>query len=744
MRRSATILAVLSLAACEASVDPLQRQKDAEKANNTVGSPTSENTPIDGPTGPTVFTAKPYTQEGPLSGSVRVDFTIAKGGVMPGYYETPWPSEMFKRDDGSIAFEQFPESNRLLVSTYVEQAKKDLKAFSVAQTGYFHFSGAPKIDQLPSAGDSMRKESPVFLMDVDEMSPDRGTFMPLEFRYYDKKLTYVDSHVLAAKPLAGFVLRPNTLYAYVVRRDLGDQSGQPLGTSADMEAVKWTEPRQNSDEEKARLLHQPTLDYLESLGLERKDVAAIGLFRTQSPQEVTDKMLTVATSLTGNKSPKFVDAVWGTEGTEYALITGHYCTPNFQTKIENAPFSAADGGTVAFDSYGNPLVSDIPANYRDDGDLTSKDSECTPLMKARFTISIPKNKPMPQNGWPLLISAHGTGGDANSFVGNDDFAGWAASLGIAVVSTDQPLHGSATDPGRRPGSDKPVVLNVGGFPISVPPGLNLTAAELFYNPVNPGAGRDNARQSTVDTMVLARLTSATNFETAKVGAAALLATKMGRTRPRFDAGKILLAGHSQGSQTVAPQAAIDPLVKGVLLSGCGGDIRYGILRRTNPFEMKSLLSGLLGMQTDELDEFHPLMALAQTFADPVDPQSYARFYREPLAGRKRQNVLHYVGTNDTYNPRETGIALAVALKATQLEPVGQPIVGLSLMNVLSAKQAKANNGDGATIAFIELQAASNYDGHFILYYHPGASALAKGFLGTAVTGGPATIGPFAP
>ena len=41
----------------------------------------------------------------------------------------------------------------------------------------------------------------------------------------------------------------------------------------------------------------------------------------------------------------------------------------------------------------------------------------------------------------------------------------------------------------------------------------------------------------------------------------------------------MLAGHSQGCQSIAVLGAVDPRVRGVLLSGCGGDVRLGVLYR---------------------------------------------------------------------------------------------------------------------------------------------------------------------
>ncbi len=741
-----SVLLSFSLLACQGSVDALEREKEAQKNNNKVNTGTQSSDPsVDGPTAPTAFVPTEYKPAGAIAGNNYVDFTIMRGVTPPGFFESPWPSVNFQQEDGSIAFDRFPEANALLVSTYVAQAKRDIKGFSVAQTAYFHFQQTPDTLKLPTSGDSMRKESTIFLVDVDEASPDRGTFFPLEFRYYDQKQKYLEAHTLAVKPLAGFVMRSNTQYAYVVRRDFSDKNGNLLGTTADLEATKWTEPRSTDDEERARAKHAPTFNYLESIGVKRDAIAAIALFRTMNTYEVTDKMINVATSLTGNRTPRIVDAKWGSNGSNWARIEGHYCTPNFQQKIETAPFTLSNsGGNVAFDVYGTPLVSDIPANYRNDSDPATKDSECTPLMKASFVLTYPLTGTMPANGWPLLVTAHGTGGQADSFVGNNDFSSWAASQGMAAVGTDQPLHGVSGDPGRRPGAG--ITPKVDPFPgVEIPlefgPGKGVTAEEMFYNPVNPAAGRDNARQSTIDTVVLARLIASTNFETLAFNGTPVLPPKAGTTRPRFEASKLFLAGHSQGSQTVAPQAALDPMIKGVLLSGCGGDIRYGILRRKEPFELRSALEKYLGMSGGELDEFHPLMSLAQSFADPVDPQSYARLYRDPLAGRSKQNVLHYVGTTDLNNPRESGIALAVALHATQLEPIVSPILELSFLNIPSSLgPIKANNGDNATIGFIEIPGTAN--GHFVLYQIPEAGQLAVKYLGSLVGGGAATIGPY--
>src|SRR5262249_13858276 len=161
----------------------------------------------------------------------------------------------------------------------------------------------------------------------------------------------------------------------------------------------------------------------------------------------------------------------------------------FQGDVERAPYLSSPGGRIPMEG-GLPRLVPIPPSTKYHA------PECGRLMRARFVLTIPST-PMPDAGFPLLLSAHGTGGAAYNFRGEHNFAGWAARHGIAVVSTDQPLHGGADEQGARPGSREPFVLRIGIFPI--PLGSGKHVGELaFYNPLHPGAARDNLRQAAVD------------------------------------------------------------------------------------------------------------------------------------------------------------------------------------------------------------------------------------------------------
>jgi hypothetical protein len=705
---------VLSLlSACSASLGV---------APNPPGTTTSTKPPVTTTTN-TTPPSQPYAPTEGITGAVHVEFHLPRGQTQD-FYQLPWPTDIMKTPQGLLDLSNFPQNTRLLVSAYVAEAERSLSGYSTSPSVYFHFSGAMPAALPPTPGDTMSFNAPLFLLDVDPNSPERGSFVPVELRAYRQDYLYVPQNTLAVKSIAGWALRPSTLYAAVIRRELADGNGLALGTTFDLEVTKWTEARSSSDEESARELHQPVYDYLESQGVARDDVAGIAVFRTQAPADVTSAMFSVVTHLSGAYTPKILSAKWNDtlvySGAPYNVIEGHYCTPNFQTQIDMAPFGTG-GGTIAFDAGGNPLVSDIPpssAYYH---------TECAPLMEAHY-VSGP---------FPLMESAHGTGGDATSFIANqaNDFGAWAASNGIAGVSTEQPLAypaGAPTDPGARPGASGAVVLAIGGITVPLPSGLNLTPQELFYNPVNPGAGRDNARQASTDAVVLARLAAATDWSQVS----GLDST---HPIPTFDATRFVASGHSQGSQTNAPYAAIDPLVKGVLLSGCGGDIRIGILERTSPFALAPLIVAVAGTYDGELDEFHPLMALAQSIADPVDPQNYARLYRDPLPGHTAQNVMHFVGTNDTENPPASGEAMAVALRAVEIAPVLDPVLGLTLAGIAPSNGAVSGNNRGATAVFAEFYNPTE-DGHFIMYDVPAARALAAQFFATVLPG-PLTMGP---
>lgn len=655
-----------------------------------------------------------YTPSAPLSGETRVAFTIPRRDEPPSFFDLPWPSELSRLPNGRPDFRAFPGREALLFDAYVDAAERDVEGFGLTPAIYFRVEGAPESLSWPrDPRATMSASAPIFLVDVDPQSPERGSFLPIAHRVYDAEARFVPARTFAVKPIAGVVLRPSTLYAAVVRRELG---GRDLGTTMDLEIVKWTSPRADAREERARELHAHALDLIASLGAPRDRIAALALFRTHAPHAITARLVDAIEHLPPGKKARVLEARWNedralAEGPgAYRVIEGTYCTPNFQAGIERAPFVAEAGGRIALDEHGVPRLAPVPGASR------YHRAECGGLLHARFVMSVPA-RPAPPGGYPLMVSAHGTGGSALSFLGKNDFAGWAAAQGIAVVSTDQPLHGGR---GRapRPGSREPITISIAGFPLKLSKDPH-DAEVAFYNPLRPYAARDNLRQAAADAMVLARLFTSIDLGTF---------LPPDPPAPRFDRSRILAAGHSQGSQSLAVVAAVDPLVRGVILSGCGGDARLGVLRRED-LPVVTAITAMIGFSRGELDEFHPFMTLLQTLADPIDPASYARLYWDPLPGRKPPSVLHYQGMGDSYTPNVTAEALAVALKATPIAPA------VTALPWIASKPITIDDilREATPRLFAQIAPTKQEDGHFVIYHEPEAVEIAKRFMRAVVS-----------
>lgn len=687
---------------------------------------------------------------------VRVMFEIPEEGAPIDMTRTPWPTEMARLPDGHLDLRAYPGHGSTLLEEYLARAAEDLDGFSIAPVVYFRFEGPLDLRAAPAEDTSRSAGAPIVLVDVDPVSPEQGTFYPIALHATTRDMRYVKAGTLAVRPLDGFVLRPGTLYAAVVKRSFGGVPGG-LATSPDLDAVVARSPRGGAAAERAHAQHAPSIGALEQLGITRADIAALAVFRTGAPHLPNERLVRAvddlfaaptpaagtgaapaakgATAAPGTHmtsaapaAPRVVSAAWdisyGVPGL-YRVVRGWYCTPNFQQHIENAPFLEHEGGRVLLSSGGQPQVAVVPAAAR------AAHTDCPGQIRARFLLSVP-DMPAPKDGFPLLVTAHGTGGSATSFLGRADFAGWAAQEGFAAISTDQPLNGGVES--GRPGAAGPVVLPMG---ITLP-GNRFGASIAFYNPLYPGATRGNMHQATADALVLVRLFAGLDFAALRdAKGQPLLRATASEPAPRLDARRTVLAGHSQGCQSLAAVGAVDPRTRGVILSGCGGDARLGILYgRPVDEPISEWISLTLGLDPEELSPFHPLMALVQNLADPIDPLAFARLYREPPPGRTAPKILHFEGLRDRYTPEVAAEALAVALRARPVTPLVRPVTGLVLLGLQApgsgSPPAPPLPGAAPTDRlFAQFAPARGREGHFVLYDVPGASDLFRDLLRAA-------------
>jgi hypothetical protein len=315
-----------------------------------------------------------------------------------------------------------------------------------------------------------------------------------------------------------------------------------------------------------------------------------------------------------------------------------------------------------------------------------------------------------------VLYAHGTGGNWRSYL-NDGTGAVLAAHCVATMGVDQIFQG--VRPGSTPGATESQI------------GL------VFYNFNNPLAGRTNGRQSAIDEVQRARLFTESHL---KVPASVSSTT----ADILFDDTKLMFFGHSQGGLNGPLFTAIDPTARGGVFSGSGAEIAIALLDKTSPQPsvaglVSSLLLGLNGSTVEELDIFHPGMALIQSMIDVEDPLHYARLQAtEPRAGFASKSVymtegINPDGTGDTYAP-PPGIeahALAMGLPLqlpgehaiAQLawggaQPVTVPEAGLS-GDIASGK---------ASGVLAQWSVPPGDDGHFVVFDVANARVQAAQFI----------------
>jgi len=328
--------------------------------------------------------------------------------------------------------------------------------------------------------------------------------------------------------------------------------------------------------------------------------------------------------------------------------------------------------------------------YLSSGGALVLDADGTPLVQRTESVRFAVTLPSGAGPFPVVLYEHGTGGDYESFwregLGPD-----MAARGVAMLSMDQVLHGP-----RNPSCWPPTSA------------YENCVGTAYFNFINPYAGRDNTRQGAADGFQLLRLAHAL---------------------PQLDSAHIAFLGHSQGGLTGAPFVAAEPELKAAVMSGTGGILAITVLVRKDPLDFKSIAELLLGIQgREELEPFHPVLAVIQTFGEPADPISYGRhFAHDPLGGGAR-SVLLTEGLLDPYTSAQASEALgAAALFDIGGTAAHQNDAFLKLGLHVDPLPHDVAPGTGLLLQFPS-------DGHFAMFDNPVARCRVEGFLQSALFG----------
>ena len=253
----------------------------------------------------------------------------------------------------------------------------------------------------------------------------------------------------------------------------------------------------------------------------------------------------------------------------------------------------------------------------------------------RFSLSVPEASacPMPAAGYPIVLYAHGTGGDYRSYVA--DGTGPALTSPHAWRPWASTRSSRARAPARCRGPRRP------------------RSGSIFFNFKNPVAARTNGRQSAIDEVQRARLFTESHL----VVPAAVSTTS---------ADILLRRGPNDVLRPLAGRAQRPALHRRRSRGARRRVLRFG--RRDHhrparqdqpPPSVRDLVRTLLGFTLSnaaELNVFHPTMSLFQSLIDVEDPLHYGLLQAsEPRAGFAPKSIymtegINPDGTGDTYAP----------------------------------------------------------------------------------------------
>ncbi len=615
------------------------------------------------------------------------------------FFEHPFPSDLRREADGKARYVGWPNPfQNVLISEYIKATDHLLDGFSPDAPVYLRFDKPIDPATLPADPPaSAKSDASVQVIDVDPSSPEKGQRRLVQLHWQETVAegSYWQPNTLAVMPILGRPLRPKTRYAVVVTKKARAKDGAEIHPSADLDEVLGNTPV-TTKTQKVHDLFAPAIAELAAAGVATKDIVHLTAFTTNDP---TAEVFAIADDVKANvPAPTAKDWAAKDATADYDVYEGNYGpSPNYQSGT--VPYrKPPDGGGFVFEG-GKPKLQNT--------------------FDLRFALMVPnKDKcPMPASGYPVVLYAHGTGGDYRSFV--DDGTGPAlAQRCMASMGVDQIFHGT------RPGS-----------PDANDPQRDSKIQLLFFNFDNAFAARTNNRQSAIDVVQQGRL-----FTASHVTVPAAVSTTKGDIA--FDATKVMFFGHSQGGLNGPLFLAASDIARGGVLSGAGSVLAVALLEKTKPVDVAAAVRVLLGLsdpdRAKELNVFHPALALAQTIVDATDPIHYGAFITtSPRPGFAPKSIFQTEGiaadgSGDTYAPPHGIEALSVAMSLPRILPGTRPIVegqwaGLADLTIPASGVQGNIAGGRATGGLAQFTPKSGSDGHFVVFNVPQARAQAATF-----------------
>jgi hypothetical protein len=610
----------------------------------------------------------------PERAPVTFNFPTTKNGEA--FLDTPWPSDVMVHKDGTLNLRRFPNPFNSQTLEEFLGIFGTAPGWSRNSTLAFKVDGGVDEDTLPKTpADSIKDDASMFLIELETQRR-----LPLEWKTYPEGTSFYPPGTVAVNPLVGVVAHGP--YALVVTSAAHRKDGVPLGPSDDLKLLLTCGTIDEGAIDSKDVDCAPYQKLVTDLG---KDVVDVALVQKVTPQDTLPQFLSgYAAARAYTPVISNVTARPDVAADPYRIYDGTIRLAHFQRG--RAPYDTFDGTSGGFDYSGPELVDGAGASpvVTDEEDVA-------------FLITIPKNRARPPEGWPVVINGHGTGGDLESGLGRTpgSEAFHITSAGAAMLAISEPLHNGRD--GYREGQENALTFN-------------------FFNPL---AGRDNWRQSALEKVQLVTAVADLDFTNAD-GAV-----------ETFNENQIGYFGHSQGGIVGGQFVPMETRIRGALLSGAGAGFATSMVEKTDPPPaIADILRLVLSMPDDEeIDLFHPVPAVLQTFVDAADPLNYGAYWQETQKTQAR-HLLVTSGLKDTFTPKRNHAALAAAFGIPLADPVAEPLIANELLGIDDVGgesidgNLSADNGDKETVGMVQFAD----QGHFAVFNDPNGQRMFSEFF----------------
>ena len=645
------------------------------------------------PEGQTVCVAGPLGFPKPWSGvecaedegPFRAYFEVPDGADLPDFFRLPYPNDV-RLVEGKPDLSGFPTPGDSLlgfdlVQRYVDAVEGYQEGFGLSPAVYLRFSAAPNFDTLSASGENRN----IHLFNIDAESPEYGRRRGLRWSASTGRSNYVCQNQMMIRPNWSDPLNPETTYAFIITRGVRSEEGAGLEADEDFSAMLAAERPAGA------------------LGTAWDKHAKLRAWLADNEDAPAPEDVLFASVVTTGDPLKPVEALIAEAKTaEISLSEATLCEEGVVSPCEQGEPSRACGSSEAFhEVHGTvnlPIFQSGDAPYSEGGLATPGVKRSEDVCVA---MSVPKSA-APETGWPVLIVAHGTGGNFRGHV--DDFGDLLTSVEVdgetvefVTIGWDQVLHAN-----RRGESER-------------------HPNELVYNYANPAAALGNFLQGAAETSAIITFVEGLTFdaENSPTGEAI-----------RLDPNNIWFLGHSQGGTTGPLALPFEDRVRGSVFSGAGAGLSLALLGKTSPVNSPAAVRLVLG--ESNAGDSHPAINLLQGYFDPVDPHNFARRMTNRFITDRtwRQHIFQPIGLGDTFTPPDTLRVMANSLQVTFADPLVEE------WDVNTAPlPITANSSDFTVVG--KQYTADGYDGHFVLFRNEAARNDLSIFLGTgALTGVP--------